>query len=112
MLQAADINGDGRIDYTEFIAAAYQKDLLLSNKNLEGAFRMLDANSDGQISKDELRAVFGGGHVSGRGEQVWDEIMQQVDTDNDGSISFVEFTNAMKGVIEHRATFARNAIQK
>ena len=47
MLQAADINGDGRIDYTEFIAAAYQKDLLLSNKNLEGAFRMLDANSDG-----------------------------------------------------------------
>lgn len=26
MLEAADDNGDGRIDYTEFIAAAYKKD--------------------------------------------------------------------------------------
>ena len=34
MLKAADVNGDGRVDYTEFIAAAFQKDLLLSGKNL------------------------------------------------------------------------------
>ena len=34
MLRSADTNGDGRIDYTEFIAAAFQKDLLLSGKNL------------------------------------------------------------------------------
>ena len=34
MLRSADINGDGRIDYTEFMAAAYQKDLLLSTENL------------------------------------------------------------------------------
>ena len=30
MLRSADNNGDGRIDYTEFIAAAFKKDLLLS----------------------------------------------------------------------------------
>ena len=33
-IRAADQNGDGQLDYTEFIAAAYQKDRLLSKKNL------------------------------------------------------------------------------
>ena len=72
MLVACDTNGDGKIDYTEFIAAAYQKDLLLSSKNLRSAFNMLDANGDGSLSKEELKQVFGGGHVSQRGEEVWD----------------------------------------
>lgn len=31
MLKAADIDGDGKIDYTEFIAAAYKKEKLLTN---------------------------------------------------------------------------------
>ena len=68
MLRAADVNGDGRIDYTEFISAAFQKDMLLSTKNLQGAFRMFDADGDGTVSKEELKLVFGGGHVSQRGE--------------------------------------------
>ena len=55
MLTAADTNGDGRIDYTEFIAAAFQKDMLLSGKNLKGAFRMFDVDGDGTVSKEELK---------------------------------------------------------
>jgi len=31
MLKAADVDGDGKIDYTEFIAAAYKKEKLLTN---------------------------------------------------------------------------------
>lgn len=99
MLRAADVNGDGRIDYTEFISAAFQKDMLLSTKNLQGAFRMFDADGDGTVSKEELKLVFGGGHVSQRGEQVWDEIMAEVDKNNDGVISYDEFENAMKYVL-------------
>ena len=68
MLRAADLDGDGKLDYTEFIAAAFQKDLLLSSDNLMRAFRMFDINGDGTISKEELKQVFGGGHVSQRGE--------------------------------------------
>ena len=34
MLRGADLDGDGKVDYTEFIAAAFQKDLLLSGENL------------------------------------------------------------------------------
>ena len=55
MFKASDTNGNGTIDYTEFIAAAFKKDVLLSRKNLEAAFKMLDLDNDGHISKDELR---------------------------------------------------------
>ena len=68
---------------------------------------MFDADGDGTVSKDELKLVFGGGHVSQRGEQVWDEIMAEVDKNNDGVISFEEFENAMKVVLEQRATFVQ-----
>ena len=70
---------------------------------------MFDADGDGTVTKDELKSVFGGGHVSQRGEDVWDEIMDEVDKNNDGVISFDEFENAMKAVLHNRATFAQGA---
>ena len=84
MLMSADVNGDGKIDYTEFIAAAFQKDMLLSGQNLRAAFQIFDKDGDGSISREELKQVFGDGHVSMRGEQVWDEIMNEVDKNQDG----------------------------
>ena len=47
MFRAADINGDQKIDYTEFIAAAFEKDLLLSSQNLNKTFRLFDVDGDG-----------------------------------------------------------------
>ena len=109
MFTAADVDKDGIIDYTEFVAAAFKKDVLLSSENLSGAFKMIDVDEDGHISKEELIRTFGGGHMAERTTEVWDEIMNEVDKDNDGMISFEEFTNAMQGVVEHRATFAQGA---
>ena len=103
MLRGADLDGDGTIDYTEFIAAAFQKDLLLSSDNLQRAFRMFDTDGDGSISREELKAVFGGGHVNQRDEAVWDEIMAEVDKNQDGEISFEEFEEGMKKVISQHA---------
>ena len=80
------------MDYTEFIAAALQKDLLLKRENLKSAFRMFDVDGDGTVTKDELKEVFG---VASRGEEVWDEIMGEVDKNNDGLITYEEFEEAM-----------------
>jgi calcium-dependent protein kinase len=67
-----DANGDGKIDYNEFIAAAVEKTVLVSNANLRAVFNTIDKDGNGEISKEELKEVFGGGAVSSQGEEVWD----------------------------------------
>lgn len=42
MVNAMDTDGDGKIDYTEFITAAYNREMLLSKENLDIAFKMFD----------------------------------------------------------------------
>ena len=100
MMKACDLNGDGKIDYTEFIAAAYEKSLLLSSQNLRSAFDMLDEDGDGTLTKDELKKVFGGGHVSEKGEQIWDELIASVDQDSDGMVTYAEFEAGMKSMLQ------------
>ena len=112
LMKSADLNGDGRIDYAEFIAAAYEKSLLLSQQNLRAAFNMMDVDGDGTLTKDELMQVFGDANVTERGEQIWDEIVASVDSNNDGIIDFEEFERAMKSVLRQRATFADRARRK
>lgn len=104
LFQACDANGDGKIDYTEFISAAMEKTLLVSKQNLRAAFDMIDANGDGELTKDELKAVFGGGHVSQRGEEVWDDIMKEVDHNSDGVITIEEFESAMRQIVNKQSS--------
>lgn len=47
MLKAADTNGDGNVDYTEFLTAAYDKEELLSADNIDKAFEIFDQDGDG-----------------------------------------------------------------
>ena len=42
------------------MTAAVNRAKLLNNENLKIAFDMLDTDGNGQITKDELRAVFHG----------------------------------------------------
>jgi len=42
MMQAADTDNSGSIDYTEFLTAAFDKQKLLSQANIRRAFDMLD----------------------------------------------------------------------
>ena len=65
MVNAMDTDGDGKIDYTEFITAAYNREMLLSQQNLQIAFKMFDQDGNGQLSMDELKAVFASGSASG-----------------------------------------------
>ena len=54
MMQAADVNSDGSIDYAEFVTAAMDMEKLLSEQNLEAAFKMFDADGNGSITAAAL----------------------------------------------------------
>ena len=102
LVEQLDTNGDGKIDYSEFITAAVNRARLLNSQNLEIAFKMFDVDGNGKISKDELRSVFHGGNEED--EALWQGIIEEVDRDNDQMISHDEFLLAMEEVITHRSS--------
>ncbi len=102
LMRNAGSNGDGFIDYNEFITATSDKQKLLNRENLVKVFSMIDANSDGSISKDELESVFGSAAFDQNGS-IWQEILNSVDTDKDGQISYDEFNDHMVEVIRRNS---------
>ena len=59
ILAVMDSNNDGKIDFTEFVAAAYDRQKLLNKKNIKIAFDMFDVDGDGQISNEEFQKALG-----------------------------------------------------
>ena len=57
MFNAVDTDQSGYIDYTEFVVAAMNEKLLLSNERLMAAFKMFDKDGSGSITPDEIKKV-------------------------------------------------------
>ena len=80
MLRAADTNGDGEIEYNNFLAAAFDKKKLLSEDNLRRAFKMLDRLETGFINKTDLMIVLGGTPERKQElDRIWEAMLQDVD---------------------------------
>ncbi len=54
-MNSMDQDGNGVIDYTEFITAAIDKVALLNKKNLVSAFQLIDTDNNGMITVEELK---------------------------------------------------------
>ena len=89
IMKAADTDGSGEIDYSEWIVATTDKRKLLTDDKLNVAFNMFDRDGGGSISSEEVKEVLGvGKNIS---EHIWNEIVSEVDPNGDGEISFEEF---------------------
>jgi hypothetical protein len=62
----ADGDGDGVIDYEEFLAATISQARLSQREVLLQVFRAIDRDGSGTISTEELDQVGGGGAAGGR----------------------------------------------
>ncbi len=70
---------------------------MFSKQRLEAAFKMFDKDESGSVDLDEFKEMFSGINVS---EEVWKEMIKECDADNNGTISFEEFTNMLMNQIE------------
>ena len=57
IIRNVDIDGSGRIDYSEFIAATASQVNLLSVVKLKEAFHFFDKDNSGSISTEEIKEI-------------------------------------------------------
>lgn len=94
LMDAADVDGNGTIDYIEFITATMHRHRLEREENLNKAFQYFDKDNSGFITRDELETAM---QEYGMGDpSTIREIISEVDSDNDGRINYEEFCTMMR----------------
>ncbi|KVI11343.1 hypothetical protein Ccrd_010242 [Cynara cardunculus var. scolymus] len=88
LMDAGDVDKDGYLNYGEFVAISVHLRKMGNDDHLKDAFSFFDQNKSGYIEIDELR------------EALADEI--ETNNEEDGRISFEEFTAMMKAGTDWR----------
>lgn len=60
LMSIIDRNQSGQIDYSEFVAAAIDKESIFTNQRMKVCFDLFDIDSDGGISVQEFKQIFDG----------------------------------------------------
>nr|XP_002739903.1 PREDICTED: calmodulin-like [Saccoglossus kowalevskii] len=95
MVNEVDADGNGTIDFSEFITMMARKmHETDAEEEIRESFRVFDKNGDGYICKAELRHV-----MTNLGEKLTDEevdeMIREADIDGDGKVNYEEFVKMM-----------------
>ncbi|KAJ0977171.1 hypothetical protein J5N97_012645 [Dioscorea zingiberensis] len=94
LMDAADADGNGKLDCDEFVTISVHLKRLGSEELLSKAFEFFDKDGSGYIEINELREALGEDDL-GPNEQVILDIISDIDMDKDGRISYKEFKTMM-----------------
>nr|UWM40660.1 Nod Kinase-EF hand 2 [Arachis hypogaea subsp. hypogaea] len=95
LMEVADVDGNGILDYGEFVAVTIHLQKMENDEHFRKAFKYFDKDSSGYIEFGELQEALA--DESGETDHdVLNDIMREVDTDKDGRISYEEFVAMMK----------------
>lgn len=97
LLEAADVDGNGKLEYTEFLAAAMDQKSYYEEDACFAAFTVFDHNSNGFIDRRELVAVFQESNLGATMDRAAiARVLESADGDQDGEISFPEFMEMIR----------------
>ena len=92
LFKSIDVDKNGKIDYTEFLAASLQKKMYLKEERLYEAFCNFDLDGCGKITKEELMNVLKSDPSQ---EKEIENIIKSIDKNGEGSINYKEFLEMM-----------------
>ena len=96
MVSAIDVDGNGEVEFDEFIILMVQqlKKENMAEEELVEVFKVFDKNGDGAIGMDDLIARFAelGDPIS---ENDARDMIRFCDVDDDGEFNFTEFVKVM-----------------
>ena len=84
MFSKIDLDGNGTIDYTEFVMATIEEKNLITDQRLRQAFELFDADKSGALSPEEIKEVLCFDSTVDPLEI--DRIIAEVDENGDGEI--------------------------
>eukprot|EP00210_Caulerpa_lentillifera_P007307 g6984.t1 len=95
-----DESGSGEISYQDFVAANMRLGQLASDDHISYVFSLLDQDSNGYVTTEELHAFLSSycaSYVSNSGQI--SSIIDSTDINNDGLIDFKEYLALMRGSV-------------
>ena len=96
-----DMDNNGFIGYEEFVRAAVSKENFVKDNVLRFAFRYFDKDGSGEITFNEIEELFSES-ISDKNKvhETLVNIIKEVDINNDGKITFEEFSKVMKKMLK------------
>jgi Ca2+-binding EF-hand superfamily protein len=99
-----DSNRNNYIEQEEFVKAAIDKKIFLSDKMLKFAFNFFDKDKNGSISVEEIEDLFKDNTTYVNDDKALSselkKIIEKLDKDKDGLIDFKDFSSFMKSLLE------------
>jgi Ca2+-binding EF-hand superfamily protein len=93
LLSNIDLNGNGVINYSEFVTVASNIREMLTENNLKESFKQFDSNGDGKIEISELKRIL---NFQWEEEDEFKELMNSIDKEYQDSIDFDDFKRMMR----------------
>jgi calcium-dependent protein kinase len=87
LFNKVDFKKEKKIDYTEFVAATIESQGLIEECRIAEAFRRIDIDNTGIISRENLRALFN----NSESDEYITSLLQEADSDGDGIVNYDDF---------------------
>lgn len=99
IFKISDLDDNGYLEFKEWCTAAMDKEKMMKKSRLWAAFKMLDKDGNGKITYDEIRDQLDF-DAHDDNDQIFKDMIAEIDGDGDGEIDFEEFEQMMYEIID------------